>query len=132
MHFDNILSNKSDDILPLSTAVVSSFGVHTDTFLVTAIVPFLSLSVSLSVVHTDFCTTKKNYISYHNGDNHTSQRDFREKNPHFTEKFVDYIINLSGKLYVLVSKSYILMIIKYMAFESEVFKVLRSRCRDHI
>lgn len=59
MHFDNILSNKSKEMLPLSTTVVSSFGVHTNTFLVTAIEPFLSLSVSLSVVHTDFCTTKK-------------------------------------------------------------------------
>lgn len=44
---------------PLSTAVVSGFGVHTDTFLVAAIEPFLSLSVSLSVVHTDLCITKK-------------------------------------------------------------------------
>lgn len=41
------------DITSLSTAVVSGFGVHTDTFLVAAIEPFLSLSVSLSVVHTD-------------------------------------------------------------------------------
>lgn len=41
------------DITSLTTAVVSSLGIHTDALLVTAVKPFLSLSVSLSIVNAD-------------------------------------------------------------------------------